>query len=393
MSLYIGKNNNDVNILHMTRGNTPKEAIQGGLVHNTVYHSEYPFFEFLDVQIYTMPSSRYGPGNFVIPSDMLGRILNGAMFGVFCSYNDQNFFEQLVYSLDEEDSDGSTDKYSLHSPGFRIPNSSTPPYYGRETLAFPKNMSYNQLYIEQSWRQPSAGKITKVMFFTYGAKDNFTGTSIHIDRHDVNIKGRSLKNIKKLITDEGNYIEGAVKIKTHSGKYFWVTNVFKTITDTIELSSNSTETYIKAGNIPLLTTSPGMHNGNVIKSGTVIVPPGTFSFPWNSSGSTKYTSPAITAPSQVPDNALYNVWLRSFGSRDMGGLLLASFTGQPSAGYVLFEEFRSYYQDMEERGFSTIAFKVRINSQLQFELTYTWTVNWMNPGYYNDLYLDYELVV
>lgn len=388
MSLYIGKDNNDVNILHMTRGNTSKENMQGGLINNTVYHSEYPFFEFLDTHIYTMPS--IGAGYFNIVPATLKRILDGAMFGVFCEYNNQGYFEQIVYTYDSIDSDGSTSKDSLCSPGFKIPNDNSPPYYGKETISFPKSMSYTQLYMAQS---VTSRKITRVAFYTYGVKDNFTGSSIYIDRHDVNIKGISLKKIKKLISYDYYPIEGALRIKTHSGKFFWVTNVFSTITDTIEISSNSNETYIKAGGIPLLTTSPGMHNGNVIKSGTIAIPSGTFVFPWNTNGSKTYTSPAIATSSEIPNNALYNVWLRSFSKREQGGLLLASFTGQPSGGYVLFEETNSYYQDMEEWGSYALSFKVKINSLMQFELTFTWVINWMNPGYYNDLYLDYELVV
>ena len=46
MSMYIGKDNNNVNLLHITNGVTPKSSIKTGqILANTVFHSSLPYLE------------------------------------------------------------------------------------------------------------------------------------------------------------------------------------------------------------------------------------------------------------------------------------------------------------------------------------------------------------
>lgn len=48
MSLFLGKDTANSNVLHITKGVTPKESMRSGVLANTIFHSDLPYVTLLD---------------------------------------------------------------------------------------------------------------------------------------------------------------------------------------------------------------------------------------------------------------------------------------------------------------------------------------------------------
>lgn len=234
MSLYLGKDNTDEPILHITSENVSREVINKDTrVLSTTFHSKYPLFSC-----------------FLYPSTSVVRGSNNASICIFDAslYSRVDLHNDLSYCVIVNGSSNNTKPYG-HSSGYTslasvvwyrsqasaLNDSSTSTNYDRSM--YPSS-SYKYARVHTSYTGTNIGLLLS-NFNSNGLLTEFSpiDTSIFINNEDIIIGQRSLKSTKYMSSETLNPSD--VVINTNGRSYQLINSVLNGEQGYVDLTGDS----------------------------------------------------------------------------------------------------------------------------------------------------------
>lgn len=242
MSMYIGEDNNGVNLLHITNGVTPQSSIKTGqILSNTVFHSSLPY---LEVEEYECTVN-------IIRNDGMQQVLEIIPEIKFLNdVGDKGFF----YTLNGQIPNVLTGCYVISNWSSSYTNFLEHPH----TAAYRNSPSntYNKLYYSTNWFDvPDSRYSVPVIARIYLLK-NITAdgvitpipknNEIKIMKNNINVRGISLTDFQYIAYKKVNDVDRVINRYRQSQASLQVLNTLNTSpTPTITLYSDPSETKIE----------------------------------------------------------------------------------------------------------------------------------------------------